>query len=70
MSILQLEEAKFAGTGDRFSASADLEFVIEVAVVSFDGAKGEVELFADLTVRETIGDEVENFEFPISEGVY
>ena len=52
-----LQQAQLAGVRYRFGAPPNLEFAKDVPVVSFDGNDGEEKPFADLTIRESLGDE-------------
>jgi len=56
-----LQQAELAGTRYRFGAPSYLEFAKDVPVVSFDGNDGEEESLADLTIRESLGDELQYF---------
>ncbi len=52
---LQLQQTKLAGAGDGFRAALHLEFVEDPTVVPFDRIEGEEEAFADLSIRESLG---------------
>ncbi len=56
-----LQQAQLAGARCCFGAPPDLEFAKDVAVVSFDGNDGEEKPLADLSVRESLGDESQYF---------
>lgn len=53
LSLLQY--AQLAGASHGFRSPSDLEFAIQGPVVPFDGAQGEKKPLADLTIRETAG---------------
>ena len=55
-----LQQTQLAGARYRFGAPSYLEFAKNVPVVSFDGNDGEEEPLADLTVRESLGDELQH----------
>ena len=56
-----LQQAQLAGSRYRFGAPPNLEFAKDIPVVSFDGNDGEEKLLADLTVRESLGNESQYF---------
>ena len=56
-----LQQAKLAGPRYSFGAPSNLELAKDVAVVSFDGNQGEEKPLADLTIRESLGDESQYF---------
>jgi hypothetical protein len=45
----------------RFGAPSNLEFAKDVPVVSFEGNDGKEKPLADLTIRESVGDELQYF---------
>ena len=55
-----LQQAQLAGARYRFGAPPNLELAKDVPVVSFDGNDGKEKPLADLTVRESLGDEVQD----------
>jgi hypothetical protein len=55
-----LQQAQLAGARYSFGAPSDLEFAKDVPVVSFDGNDGEEEPLADLPVRESPGNELQD----------
>src|SRR3990172_1259992 len=55
ISTLGLQQAKFAGAGDRFGSPLDLQLVKDDSGVSLDRAQGEEETVADLAIRESFG---------------
>jgi hypothetical protein len=56
-----LQQAQLAGARYCFGAPSNLEFAKNVPVVSFDGNDGEEKPLADLTIRESLGDELQYF---------
>jgi hypothetical protein len=56
-----LQQVQLAGACYRLGAPPNLEFAKDVPVVSFDGNDGEEEPLADLTIRESLGDESQYF---------
>ena len=55
-----LDETQLAGTGDRLCASFDLEFLEDVPVGSLDGIQSHKQAFADLAIRETLGNQTQD----------
>src|SRR5512134_51943 len=64
---LRLQQAQLAGSRDRFCAPLHLQFVKDDPVVSFDRAQGEEKPLADLTVRESLGNEPQHFQLAFGE---
>ena len=52
-----LEQAQLAGACDRFGATLDLEFIKDYPIVPFDRTQGEEKPLANLTIRESLGNE-------------
>ena len=52
VSLGGLEQAEFAGAGDRGVAVLDAELAVQGALVGFDGVERDVEPLADLTARQ------------------
>ena len=52
-----LQQSQLVGPGYGFGASLDLQLVKDDSGMSLDRAQGEEEPFADLTIRESLGDE-------------
>ena len=61
-----LQQAQLAGARYRFGAPPNLEFAKDVPVVPFDGTQGEEKPLADLTIRESLGDELQYFQFALA----
>ncbi len=59
---LQLHQSQLAGAGDGFCAALHLKFVKDSAVVPFDRVPGEEKPFANLTIRESLGNQLEDFQ--------
>jgi hypothetical protein len=57
----RLQQTQRAGTCDRFGAPLDLEFAIDISIVSFHRVQGEVKPLANLVIRESLSHEVEDF---------
>ncbi len=55
---LHLQQTQFAGSGYSFSASLNLQFVINSAVMPFNRVQGEEKPLTNLMIRETLGDEL------------
>ena len=53
----RLQQAQLAGARYRFGAPPNLEFAKDVPVVSFDSNDGEEKPLANLSIRESLGDE-------------
>ena len=49
------------GTGDSFGAALNLQFVKDFAVMPFDRVQGEEKPLADLSIRESLGNELAVF---------
>jgi hypothetical protein len=56
-----LQQAKLAGARYRFGAPSNLELTKDVPVVPFDGNQGEEKPLANLSIREPLGDESQDF---------
>ena len=56
--IDRLQQTQLAGTGDSFGATLNLQFVKDSAVVPFDRVQGEEKPLANLTIRESLGNEL------------
>lgn len=61
-----LQQVQLAGTGDRFGAPLDLEFAEDLPVVPFHRVQGEEELRANLSIREPLGNEVQDFHLALT----
>ena len=59
--MFRLQQTQLASTRHSFGAPSNLEFAKNVPVVSFDGNDGEEKPLADLTIRESLGDESQYF---------
>ena len=57
----RLQQTQFAGAGDGFGAPLHLQFVEDPAVIPFDRVQGQEKPLADLTIRETYGQELKYF---------
>ena len=64
---MRLQQTQFAGFCDRFGAPFDLEFAKDFAIVPFDRVEGEEESLADLLIRESLRDEVKDFQLALAE---
>ena len=62
-----LQQAQLAGARYRFGAPSNLELAKDVPVVSFDGNHGEEKPLADLTVRESLGNELQYFQLALAQ---
>ena len=60
--VVGSEKAQFAGTRDGLGAAFDLQLVENIAVMPFDGAQGEEQPLGDLFIRQTLGDQLQDFE--------
>ena len=58
---LGLQQTQLAGASDGFGAALNLELFKDSAVVPFDRVQGEEKPFANLTIRESLGYEVQYF---------
>ena len=57
----RLQQTQLAGTCDRFGAPLDLEFAKDFPIVSFHRVQGEEKPLANLLIRESLSNEVEDF---------
>ena len=55
------KKTQLAGAGDRFSTPLNLQLAEDAAVMPFDGIQGEKEPLTNLTIREPLGNQLENF---------
>jgi hypothetical protein len=55
------QQTQLSGTRYRFGATLNLQFVKDNPIVPFDSTQGEEKPLADLTVRESLGNELEYF---------
>ncbi len=55
-----LQQAQLAGARYSFGAPSNLEFAKNVPIVPFNSNQGEEKPLADLTVRESLGDELQH----------
>ena len=55
---IDLQQTQFAGAGDGFGAALNLQFVKNFSVMPFDRVQGEEKPLADLTIRESLGNEL------------
>ena len=60
MTALRLQQTQLTGAGDGFGAALHLQFVEDAAVVPFDRVQGEEQPLADLPVRESLGDQLQD----------
>ena len=61
IGTLTLQQTQLTGAGDGFGAPLNLQFAIDIAIVPFDRVQGEEKPLADLTIRESLGNELEHF---------
>jgi hypothetical protein len=64
---LWLQQTQLAGTGDRFGAPLNLEFAKDFLIVSFHRVQGKDKPFANLAIRESLGDQLEYFQLTLAE---
>ena len=64
---MRLQQTQLAGACDGFGAALNLEFVEDSAVVPFDRVQGEEKPFADLTIRESLGNELQYFQLALAQ---
>ena len=58
---LKLQQAQLAGASYRFGATLNLQFVKDFAVMPFDRVQGEEKPLANLSIRESLGNELQYF---------
>jgi hypothetical protein len=57
----RLEQTQLAGTCDRFGAPLNLEFAKDFLIVPLHCVQGEEQSLANLTIRETLANQMEDF---------
>ena len=57
----RLHESQLAGTCDRFGAPLNLELAKDFLIVPLHGVQGEEQSFANLTIRESLANEMKDF---------
>ena len=62
-----VQQTQFAGAGDGFGAPLNLQFVEDFAVMPFDRVQGEEKSLADLTIRESLGNELQYFYLALAQ---
>ena len=65
--MLRLQQAQFAGTYDSLSAPLHLEFAEDFLIVPFHRIQGEEESLANLTIRESLGNELQDFQLALAQ---
>ena len=63
----RLQQTQLAGAGDRFGAPLDLEFAKDFPIVPFDRAQGEEKPLANLTIRESLGNQLQYFQLALAQ---
>ncbi len=58
---LTSQQTQLAGTGYSFGAPLDLQFAKDIPIVPFDRVQGEEKPLANLTIRESLGNELQYF---------
>ena len=58
---MRLQQTQLAGAGYGFGAALDLQFVEDSAVVPFDRVQGEEQPLANLSIRESLGNQLAVF---------
>ena len=53
-----LQQTQLAGTCYSFGAPLDLQFAVDNPIVSFNSTQGEEKPLANLTIRESLGNEL------------
>jgi hypothetical protein len=56
-----LQQTQLAGSGYSFGAPLDHKFAEDNPIVSLDGTQGEEKPLANLTIRESLGNELQYF---------
>ena len=64
---MRLQQTQLTGSGYSFGAPLNLQFVINSAVVPFDRVQGEEKPLANLTIRESQGNELQHFELALAQ---
>jgi hypothetical protein len=59
--VLGLQQTQLAGTCDRFGAPFDIEFAKNLPIVPFHSNQGDEKPLANLTIRKSLGNELEDF---------
>ena len=63
----RLQQTQLVGAGDGFGAALDLKFVENPAVMPFDRVQGQEQPFTDLAVRESLGDQLQDFQLALAQ---
>ena len=63
---LRLQQAQLARTGDSFGAPLNLEFAKDFLIVPFHRVQGQEKLCANLPIRETMGNQLEDFQLALA----
>jgi hypothetical protein len=63
----RLQLAQLAGTYYSFGAPLGLEFAKDVPIVSFHRVQGEEQPLANLLIRESLSNEVEDFHLAVAQ---
>ena len=64
---MRLQQTQLAGAGYGFGAALNLQFVKDSAVVPFDRVQGEEKPLANLTIRESLGNELQYFQLALAQ---
>jgi hypothetical protein len=62
-----LEKIVLSSFDDGLRPAADVKFAVNLVQMPFGGALGDIELIGDLTVRETVSDQPQDFELSFGE---
>ena len=61
----KLEEPDRFGLGHRLPTIVSSEFSIDIVGVAFDGSRRNEELFGDLLVAQSAGQQIDDIELPV-----
>ncbi len=62
-----LYQSQLARTRHRFRAVLHLKFAKYSAVVAFNGIDSQEKLLANFTIRESLSNELQDFDFPFAQ---
>ncbi|MFZ1748184.1 MAG: hypothetical protein WAU17_19935 [Nitrospirales bacterium] len=65
--MFRLQQAQLTGASYGFGAALNLELFKDSAVVPFDCVQGEEKPLADLPVRESLGDQPQDFQLALAQ---
>src|SRR5215469_9890348 len=65
----RLQQAQLTRPRDRFGAALDLQFAKNAPIVPFDRTLGEEQLLANLLIRASLRNKLEDFDLSVANGL-